>query len=157
LGRPWEKLSFCPLTFAKRNPVNNRKTITEYLHNKGKKMFGLDKITWELFTKLVAMSLLGWYMILFIIAWLKDKNRQQNLYYEDYRTDNTRSDYLQPINVSSGDFPAELLSILSEKQIPLEPTFYEETGLDEGYGIDVFTEEDHPKLTEILAEVQYQK
>lgn len=120
-------------------------------------MFGLDKITWELFTKLVAMSLLGWYMILFIIAWLKDKNRQQNLYYEDYRTDNTRSDYLQPITVSSGDFPAELLPILSEKQIPLEPTFYEETGLDEGYGIDVFTEEDHPKLSEILAEVQYQK
>jgi hypothetical protein len=157
LGRPWEKLSFCCHTFANINPGNNRETITEYLHNKSKKMFGLDKITWEFFTKLVAMSLLGWYMIVFIIAWLKDKNRQQNLYYEDYRTDNTRSDYLQPITVSSGDFPAELLPILSEKPISLEPTFYEETGLDEGYGIDVFIEEDHPKLTEILAEVQYQK
>jgi hypothetical protein len=120
-------------------------------------MFGLDKITWELFTKLVAISLTGWYIIIFIIAWLKDRNRQQNLYYEDYRTDNTRSDYLQPITVSSGDFPAELLPILSEKPIPLEPTFYEENGLDEGYGIDLFTEGNNPKLPEILAEVQYQK
>jgi hypothetical protein len=101
--------------------------------------------------------LTGWYIIIFIIAWLKDRNRQQNLYYEDYRTDNTRSDYLQPITVSSGDFPAELLPILSEKPIPLEPTFYEENGLDEGYGIDLFTEGNNPKLPEILAEVQYQK
>ena len=120
-------------------------------------MFGLDKITWEFFTKMVALSLLGWYLLVFFIAWLKDKNRPQNLYFEDYRTDNIRSDYLQPITVSSGDFPTELLPILSEKQIPLETTFYEETGLDEGYGIDHFTEENNPKLTEILAEVQHQK
>jgi hypothetical protein len=120
-------------------------------------MFGLDKITWEFFTKLIAMSLLGWYLMVFIIAWLKDKNGQQNLYFEDYRTDNTRRETLQPITVSSGDFPAELLPILSEKQIPLETTFYEETGLDEGYGIDLFTEENNSKLSEILAEVQYQK
>ena len=120
-------------------------------------MFGLDKITWEFFTKLVGISLTGWYIIVFIIAWFKDRNRQQNLYYEDYRTNNTRSDYLQPITFSSEDFPTELLPIMSEKQIPLETTFYEETGLDEGYGIDQFSEENNPKLPEILAEVQYQK
>lgn len=120
-------------------------------------MFGLDKITWEFFTKMVALSLLGWYLLVFFIAWLKDKNRPQNLYFEDYRSSNNLQENLQPITISSSEFPSELLPILSEKQIPLEPTFYEETGLDEGYGIDHFIEENNSKLTEILAEVQYQK
>ena len=120
-------------------------------------MFGLDKITWEFFTKMVALSLLGWYLMVFFIAWLKDKNRPQNLYFEDYRTINTLNENLQPITVFSSEFPTELLPILSEKQIQLETTFYEETGLDEGYGIDQFSAENNPKLTEILAEVQYQK
>ena len=120
-------------------------------------MFGLDKITWEFFSKMVALSLLGWYLLVFFIAWLKDKNKPQNLYFEDYRTSNNVQENLQPITVSSSEFPTELLPILSEKQIPLETTFYEETGLDEGYGIDQFSEENNPKLPEILAEVQYQK
>ena len=106
---------------------------------------------------MVALSLLGWYLLVFFIAWLKDKNRPQNLYFEDYRSSNNLHENLQPITISSSEFPTELLPILSEKQIPLETTFYEETGLDEGYGIDHFTEENNPKLTEILAEVQYQK
>lgn len=120
-------------------------------------MFGLDKIAWEFFTKMVALSLLVWYLMVFFIAWLKDKNRPQNLYFEDYRSSNNLQENLQPITISSSEFPAELLPILSEKQIPLETTFYEETGLDEGYGIDQFSEENNPKLPEILAEVQYQK
>jgi hypothetical protein len=96
-------------------------------------------------------------MMVFFIAWLKDRNKPENLYFEDYRTSNTLQENLQPITVSSSEFPSELLPIFSEKHTPLETTFYEETGLDEGYGIDHFTEENNPKLTEILAEVQYQK
>ncbi len=118
-------------------------------------MFGLDKITWNLFATLTTASLLAWYLLVFFVSWLKGNKNQQRHYYEDYRNGNLQSEDLQPISVSSSEFPSELLPLITEKPVHLEVTLYEEAGLDEGYGIDTFTQ-NHPELAEILSDIQHQ-
>jgi hypothetical protein len=123
---------------------------------KKKNMFGLNEISWGIFIELLCLGLTGWYVLVFILSWIKQKSDNPSLFFEDYRTGSSRPENLQPITVSSKDFPSEIINGISEKQIPLETSFYEETGLDEGYGIDHFVDGNSPKLSEILSEVQYQ-
>ena len=119
-------------------------------------MFGLNEISWGIFIELICLGLTGWYFLVFILSWIKHKSRNRDLYYEDFRTDGDQTDNLQPMLVSSNSFPSEIINVISEKQIPLETSFYEETGLDEGYGIELFLDGNDPKLSEISSEFQYQ-
>jgi hypothetical protein len=119
-------------------------------------MFGFDEINWEDFIQFIIYALCVWYLGLFVFFWIISRTRNREQFFENYNTGEDNPANLQPISVSSTDFPTELLPILSEKQIPLETSFYEETGLDEGYGIEHFADENNPKLTEILPEIQYQ-
>jgi hypothetical protein len=119
-------------------------------------MFGFDEINWEAFIQFVICTLCLWYLGLFIFFWYMSRSRNREQFFENYNMGESNPESLQPISVSSTDFPSELLPILSEKQVVLETSFYEETGLDEGYGIEHFADENNPKLSEILPEIQYQ-
>ena len=117
-------------------------------------MFGLNEISWGTFIKLICLSLMSWYLLVFILFWIKQKSRKQDLYFEDYRTGSARPDQLQPISVSSKEFPSEIINALPENQIPLETSFYEETGLDEGFGIEHFLQKDDDRLSKLMEENQ---
>ncbi len=117
-------------------------------------MFGLNEIAWGTFIKLICLSLMGWYALVFILFWLKQKSRKQNLYYEDYRSGNAQPEHLQAISVSSKEFPSEIINAFPENQILLEASFYEETGLDEGFGIEHFLQKDDPRLSKLKDENQ---
>jgi hypothetical protein len=120
-------------------------------------MFGLNEICWGRFIQFIVFVLLGWYVVVILLAWIRAKNQQAYLYYEDHRTDNSQLENLQPISVSSKEFPSERLPLFSIEEIPLEISFYEDNGLEEGYGIEHFIEENNPNFSEILKEIQYQQ
>ena len=120
-------------------------------------MFGFEEINWGAFIQFVIYVLCVWYLGLFVFFWITSRTRNREQFFENYNIGEGNPEHLQPISVSSNDFPSELIPILSEKQVPLETSFYEETGLDEGYCIEHFADENNPKLSEILPEIQYQQ
>ena len=120
-------------------------------------MFGLNEISWRFFLQVIVYALCAWYLTIFVFAWIKDKNRQKEVYFEDYNRDSRKPENLQPIKVSSKDFPSEIISITQIEEVPLAVTFYEETGLDEGYGIDYFFEDKNSILPALMENIQYQQ
>lgn len=117
-------------------------------------MFGINEISWGIFIRLICMLTMGWYILVFILYWIKDKKQNQKHLFEDYRTDNPTREAIQTRTVSSNDFPSEIIHALSAKQMRLETSFYEETGLDEGFGIEHFLDENDPALSKNIAENQ---
>jgi hypothetical protein len=121
-----------------------------------KKMFGLENITWGRFLGFTAFILLCWYAGVYLLARIKDRNRNPRFFEDDEKDRENGERQFFPISVSSLSFPAEAI-LYREEDVPLEVTFYEETGLDEGYGIDTFTGKNNPKLSAILPKIQYQQ
>lgn len=119
-------------------------------------MFGLNEITWKEFMQFICTGLLLWYAALFLRAWIKSRDRQKNLHYEDFQEEGFRPENLRPVKVSSEAFPTVLLPYPNEN-IPLEVVTYEETGEEGGYVIDEFTQNNNPLLSELLPEIQYQQ
>ena len=120
-------------------------------------MFGLNEITWKEFMQFVCITLLFWYLIIFLLAVVKSNKKQKNLHYEDIQEEGEGHENLQPIAVSSGDFPSEIIPIFAGEDIPLEVISYDETGEDEGYPVDTFTGEQTEALSELLPEIHYQQ
>jgi len=119
-------------------------------------MFGLNEITWKEFMQFTCTGLLLWYAALFLRAWIKSRNRQTNLHYEDLQEEGFRSENLHPVKVSSEAFPTVLLPYPYEN-IPLEVVTFEETGEEGGYVIDEFTQYNNPALSVIIKDIQYQQ
>lgn len=120
-------------------------------------MFGLNEITWKEFMQFVCITLLMWCLVIFILAAVKSSKKPKNLHYEDFQEEGERHENLQPIAVSSNDFPSEIIPAFAGEDIPLEVIYYEETGQDEGYPVDAFTGEQTEELSEILPEIHYQQ
>ena len=120
-------------------------------------MFGLNEITWKEFMQFVCITLLAWYLIIFILAAVKSSKKQKHLHYEDFEEEGAEHENLQPIAVSSNDFPSEIIPVFAGEDIPLEVIYYEETGQDEGYPVDTFTGENEEGLSELLPEIHYQQ
>jgi len=120
-------------------------------------MFGLNEITWKEFMQFVCITLLLWYLIIFILAAVKSSKKQKNLHYEDIQEEGEGHENLQPIAVSSSDFPSEIIPVFAGEDIPLEVISYEETGEDAGYPVDTFTGEQTEALSELLPEIHYQQ
>jgi hypothetical protein len=119
-------------------------------------MFGLNEISWGNFIQVIIYMLCAWYLIILVIAWIRDKNRQQEQFFENCRIEEGKSENLQTIKVSSKDFPTDIISIIPIQGVPLQTSFYEETGLDEGYGIDHFIEGKDSMLPVFMENIQYQ-
>ena len=118
-------------------------------------MFGLDTISWEQFTGFILAILLAWYVLIIHFCFFRVK-QQKSHFYEDANDGENNSPELQPVKVSSGSFPSELIPYPNEN-IPLEVVYYEGTGEEEGYIIDEFTQNNNPGFPAILQKIHYQQ
>ncbi|WP_372932089.1 hypothetical protein [Mariniphaga sediminis] len=120
-------------------------------------MFGINEVTWGEFTAFILLALLAWYGLLVSVGWIKSKQGNGHESYEEYQSGITSCETLQPIVVSSQDYPSEILPISLVENISLPASLYEETGYDEGLGIDHFAERNSPVLAKMLPEIHYQQ
>ncbi len=118
-------------------------------------MFGINQISWEQFIGFVLFILLLWYLSVFLLAFVRQKGKRKTLF-EDDQFILVEAEGFNPISVSSKDLPSELIPVRLSEDIALPVSFYEETGIDDGYSIDAFSKPDHPQLPKILEQVQHQ-
>ncbi|MDX9882246.1 MAG: hypothetical protein RBS73_09280 [Prolixibacteraceae bacterium] len=120
-------------------------------------MFGINELTWGEFTAFILFVLMAWYALLLVLGWIKSKQGNGHGSYEEYQSGITSCEALQPIVVSSQDYPSEILPISLVENISLPASLYEETGYDEGLAIDHFTRSNSPILAKMLPEIHYQQ
>jgi hypothetical protein len=118
-------------------------------------MFGIDQITWGQFVQFIAGALILWYLSIVLLALVNKKSNRKILFEDDQFTP-VLSEGLQPIAVSAQDYPSELIPIRLAEAILLPVSLYEETGMDDGYPIECFTNHNHPQLPKILENIQFQ-
>lgn len=117
-------------------------------------MFGLERIAWAEFFSLIIIILLLWYLMLLITAWWKDKQYLKKDLFEQVDHDDFSTTQLALLKVSEKDFPSQLIPGISDERISLLSSFYEETGMDEGYELDYFLGGHEATLFTILSQVQ---
>ena len=120
-------------------------------------MFGINEITWSEFLRFITISLAVWYIFLLTIAWIKSKQKTGHGNYEDYHSENATLENLQPIAVSSQDYPSEIWPVNPVENEELPATLYEETGYDEGLDLEHFMEKNSPLLAKMIAEIHVQQ
>ena len=120
-------------------------------------MFGINEITWSEFLRFITISLAVWYTLLLILAWIKSKQKTGQVNFEDYHSEIATLENLQPITVSSQDYPSEIWPVNPVENEPLSASLYEETGYDEGLALDYFIEKNSPLLATMITEIQVQK
>ena len=118
-------------------------------------MFGINQISWSRFSGFILFILLLWYLTVFMLAFVRQRGKRKTLFEEDQFTP-VLSEGLQPIAVSSKDYPSELIPIRLAEAILLPVSLYEETGIDDGYPIECFTNPNHPQMPKILENIQFQ-
>ena len=117
-------------------------------------MFGLDQVSWGQFIRLLVFLLFLWYLFILIRGWLENRKKEKDYYFEQISLTGNSPDNLDPITVSADDFPSEMLPVYGELPVELPVTFYEETGLDEGYGLNLFTGKSPGKLSGLINQFQ---
>lgn len=121
-------------------------------------MFGLNEISWGVFLKALCCLLIGWYMLVGVLAWIKTKNKPTVLYEDKERDANLHPEELQPLAVSAKNFPDRILSPLGANSIPLEVSIYEEPWPEDGIQLEYLVEEKNGKLLkQLLSTIQYQQ
>jgi hypothetical protein len=118
-------------------------------------MFGIDQISWGQFAQFILGALFLWYLSIVLLSFVNQKSNRKTLF-EDEQFTPALSEGLQPIAVSSKDYPSELIPLRLVEAILLPVSLYEETGLDDGYPIECFTKPNHPQLPKILEKIQFQ-
>lgn len=119
-------------------------------------MFGLEQIAWADFISLLASLLVFWYLSLLFMAWRKDNTHQKQMLFEDDADPDFTGNEFALLKVSERDFPSQMISSVSDENISLISSFYEETGMDEGYHLDYFLGEHDASALSILSQVQYE-
>ena len=120
-------------------------------------MFGINQISWGEFTSFVMSALFFWYLSVFLLAFVRYKSNNRKTLFENDQSGPFLSEGLKPITVSARDYPSELVPFHLAEAIPLPVSFYEETGLEEGYPIDSFLDENNPCFPELLRQIQFQQ
>ena len=118
-------------------------------------MFGINQISWGKFSGFILFILLAWYLSVALLAFIHQKRKRSALFEVDSFTP-VLAEGLQPIAVSSQDYPSELIPVRLSENIALPVSFYEESGMDDGYSIDAFSNPDYLHLPKILEQVQFQ-
>ncbi|MDX9881406.1 MAG: hypothetical protein RBS73_05030 [Prolixibacteraceae bacterium] len=117
-------------------------------------MFGINQISWGQFSGFILFILIVWYLSVTLLAFIHQKRKRSTLFEDDSFTP-VLAESLQPIAVSSKDYPSELIPVRLSEDIALPASLYEETGIDEGYSIDAFSKPGHPELPKILEKIQH--
>lgn len=120
-------------------------------------MFGINTITWPVFLRFICLSLGAWYLLIFLMAWIKTRQNPEDRNFEDLTSEIDESSHLRPIAVSAKDYPSEILPVNPVENISLLASLYEETGFDDGLLIDHFAEKNSPVLASMLLEIHYQQ
>jgi len=120
-------------------------------------MFGIDQISWGEFGSFILLALVFWYLSVILNAVSKERRRNRHNLFEEEQSPSFLSQELNPVAVRASDLPSEILPFPWESNVPLPTSFYEETGLDEGYAISCFTRPNDPSLPAILEQVQFQQ
>ena len=120
-------------------------------------MFGIDQISWEQFGSYILLALVFWYLSVILNAVSKARSQNRHYLFEEEQSPSFLSQELNPVAVTASDLPTEILPFPWESDVPLPVSFYEETGLDEGYAISCFTRPGDPRLPAILEQVQFQQ
>ena len=119
-------------------------------------MFGLEQIAWADFLCLLASLLIFWYVVLFFMAWRKDNTHQKQKFFEDDTDPDFTGRELSLLKVSERDFPSQIICSVSDENVSLVSSFYEETGMDEGYDLDYFQGGQEAANLSILGQIQYE-
>ena len=64
---------------------------------------------------------------------------------------------LQPIAVSSGNLPSEMIPLVPLGDVPLPVSFYEEIGVNDGYALDRFRDAKDPLPPSVMRQFQFQQ
>ena len=99
-------------------------------------MFGIDQISWGKFLQVILLVLLLWYLSLILLSFFHRKGRHQKTLFEDDFAGPVDTENLQPALISSGDFPSDMIPMIPFGSVPLPVSFYEETGINDGYPLD---------------------
>ena len=119
-------------------------------------MFGIDQISWGEFTSYILAILLLWYSSLITLALYKQKSKKKELF-ESTIEASIHPEGIQPISVLSSSYPSEMVQFQISNPIPLPVPFYEEIGIDDGYGIEHFVTDNSPVLSKLLDDIQFQQ
>lgn len=120
-------------------------------------MFGIERISWEQFTGFILFVLVSWYIVVVSLAWYRKRNNNRKILFEEDYPVTRDMEGLKPVSVSSEDYPAQVIPYRLAEDIPLPVSFYEESGLDEGYAIESFSKPNSPELPRILEQIQFQQ
>ena len=118
-------------------------------------MFGINQISWGQFIGFIFFILLLWYLSVFLLAFVRQKGKRKTLF-EDDQFIPVEAEGFNPISVSSKDLPSELIPVRLSEDIALPASLYEESGMDDGYPIERFSEPNDLQLPKILEKVQVQ-
>lgn len=120
-------------------------------------MFGINQISWAQFAGFILSILLLWYLSVILLALYRQRKYNHKILFEEDRFTPVEPEGLNPISVSAHDYPTELIPVRLSENIVLPVSLYEETGMDEGYSIDIFSSPGHPELPKILDNIQHQQ
>lgn len=120
-------------------------------------MFGINTITWSVFLRFICLSLGAWYLLIFLMAWVRTKQNTQGQNFEDAHPENSYPGQLQAIAISSLNYPSEILPVNAVENQALEASVYEETGMDEGMALEYFTMKNSPVLASMINDFHHQQ
>lgn len=120
-------------------------------------MFGINTITWPEFLRFICLGLGAWYLLIFVLAWIRTKQNTPARNFEDAHSENPGSDQWQPIAISSMNYPSEILPVNPVDNQSLEASLYEETGMDEGVALDYFVLKNSPVLASMIDDFHHQQ
>lgn len=120
-------------------------------------MFGIDQISWGQFIKAMLFVLLFWYLSLIFLSFLKRKDRNHKTLFEDDFTGSVQKEDLEPVSVSSQDFPSGMVPLVSCGAVALPVSLYEEVGVNDGYALDRFQDPKNPLPPSVIDQIQFQQ
>ena len=91
------------------------------------------------------------------ICRIKSKQKAEGIHFENAHSEITPGEGLQPITVSSMDYPSKILPVNPVEDQPVQASLYEETGMDEGLSLELFSWKNSPVLAEIIDDYHHQQ
>ena len=119
-------------------------------------MFGLNTISWPKFTIMLLLLCGGYYLLVFIRAWINRSGRTSGNLFENADESEFYHEERHPVSVSSADYPGELVPFNHIEPVDLNVDYFQDNGIDEGYNVEQFYEDHLSQNPEILEKIQHQ-
>ncbi len=120
-------------------------------------MFGLNQFTWGQFLMAMAVILVLWYVGLFTYALFTTRKSNGTFLFEEESDEKLINPGYTPIRVSASEYPSELIPLQVAEDIPLPQTFFEGSGIDDGYPLDQFQGTGEALSTGQMEQIQFYK